>query len=408
MKNNKIFSVSDINKYIKALIDMDYILNSIRVQGEISNFKKHTSGHLYFTLKDQNSAISCIMFRSSVYALNFEPKNGMHVMIQGAVSVYEKSGQYQIYVNKMERAGIGVLYEAFERLKRDLEAEGLFRQENKKPIPPFPKCIGIVTSPTGAAIKDIIQVSKRRNPNIELALYPALVQGEDAPKSIAEAIHALNEWGQADLLIVGRGGGSIEDLWAFNEEMVARAIYASKIPVISAVGHETDFTIADFVSDLRAPTPSAAAELAVPSRNEYISKVSNILRTLNQLIDKRISFYNNRLVGIQNRVIFKKPLELVYRRQQELDYLEKNLHKHINDQLRNYKTHLIHKINTLETLSPLNTLTRGYSIVMDDHGQTISSIDDVKTNDHINIRMKDGVITAWVEESRKEVEKDNA
>ncbi|NLM12244.1 MAG: exodeoxyribonuclease VII large subunit [Epulopiscium sp.] len=408
MKNNKVFSVSDINKYIKALIDMDYILNSVWVKGEISNFKRHTSGHLYFTLKDKNSAISCIMFRSSVYALNFEPKNGMNVIIQGAVSVYEKSGQYQIYVNKMEREGIGALYETFEKLKKDLEAEGLFQKEHKKPIPSFPKCIGIVTSPTGAAIRDIIQVSKRRNPNIDLVLFPTLVQGEEAPKSIAEAIYAMNEWGQADVLIVGRGGGSIEDLWAFNEEVVARAIYESKIPVISAVGHETDFTIADFVSDLRAPTPSAAAELAVPSRKEYLSKVSNTLKTLNQLIDRRISFYNDKLVGIQNHVVFKKPLEFIYRRMQELDYLEKNLHKQINHKITTYKTHLIHKIKTLETLSPLNTLTRGYSIVMDDSGQTIASIDEVKTNDHINIRMKDGEILAWVEKTRKEVEKNNA
>ncbi|HHW66744.1 exodeoxyribonuclease VII large subunit [Defluviitalea raffinosedens] len=408
MRNNKVFTVSDINKYIKALIDMDYILNNIWVQGEISNFKRHTSGHMYFTLKDQNSAISCIMFRSSVYSLNFEPKNGIHVMVQGAVSVYERSGQYQIYVNKMEREGIGALYEAFEKLKKDLEAEGLFEKEHKRPIPPFPRCIGIVTSPTGAAIKDIIQISKRRNPNIDLVIYPVLVQGEEAPKSIAEAIKAMNEWGQADVLIVGRGGGSIEDLWAFNEEVVARAIYESKIPIISAVGHETDFTIADFVADLRAPTPSAAAELAVPSRIEYISKVSNIVRSLNQLIDRRISLYSNRLLGMQNRVIFKKPMELIYRRQQDLDDLEQALHKNINNKLRTYKTHLIHTINTLETLSPLNTLTRGYSIIMDHHGQTISSVKDVKINEDVNIRVKDGFIQACVKGTRKEVEKDNA
>jgi exodeoxyribonuclease VII large subunit len=398
MMNNKIFSVSDINRYIKALINMDYILNSLWVRGEISNLKRHTSGHMYFTLKDKNSSISCIMFRSSVLSLTFAPQNGMEVMLQGAVSVYEKSGQYQIYVNKMEREGRGALYDAFERLKKTLEQEGLFLQENKKQIPPFPKCVGIITSSTGAAIRDIIQVAKRRDPNISLVVYPTMVQGDEAPSNIAEAIYAMNQWGQADILIVGRGGGPIEDLWAFNEEIVARAIYESRIPIISAVGHETDFTIADFVSDLRAPTPSAAAELAVPSREDIILKISHMTKTLNQAMDNKIKFEINKLVRIQSHAVFKKPLEFIYRKEQDLDNLEKSLHKQINNNLKAYKTHLIHQINTLEALSPLNTLSRGYSIVMDGRGQSIYSINDVQINDDIQIRIKDGVILASVKE----------
>ncbi|WP_058485267.1 exodeoxyribonuclease VII large subunit [Defluviitalea phaphyphila] len=405
MKNKKVFTVSDINKYIKALINMDYILNNICVKGEISNFKKHTSGHIYFTLKDEYSAISCVMFRSSAASLTFQPENGMQIIVKGSVSVYEKTGQYQIYVNKIEKEGRGALYEAFEKLKQRLEKEGLFSKENKKPIPSFPKCIGIITSPTGAAVRDIIHVSKRRNPSISLVIYPTIVQGKEAPDSIANAIYDMNKWGKADVLIVGRGGGSIEDLWAFNEEVVARAIYDSKIPIISAVGHEIDFTIADFVADLRAPTPSAGAEIAVPLRDEYISKISNLKKILNQSIEYKINESVNTLMEIQNRLPFRRPLDFIYKRQQELDNLEKFLHKNINDKLKNYKNQFLHKIKTLETLSPLNILMRGYSITTNEKGNTISSINDIQVNENINVRVKDGIIYGYVKGTQKEEER---
>ncbi|NLK20928.1 MAG: exodeoxyribonuclease VII large subunit [Epulopiscium sp.] len=396
MTNKKIFSVSHINSYIKSLIDMDYILNNIAVQGEISNFKKHTSGHMYFTLKDKNSSISCIMFRSSASTLQFEPENGIGVIIRGSISVYEKTGQYQIYVNKMEKEGRGALYEAYENLKNKLQKEGLFGDENKKPLPNFPKSIGIITSPTGAALRDIIQVSKRRNPNIPLIIYPVLVQGIEAPKSIWDGIHAMNEYAKVDVIILGRGGGSIEDLWAFNDEAVARAISNSKIPIISAVGHEIDFTIADFAADLRAPTPSAAAELAVPLLSEFQLKVESSNKSLTALIKEKINLGTHRLIHIQKRTPFKRPLEIIYKNQQSLDSLEKLLIKQIQYKLDKNKSHLSNAMKTLEALSPLNILLRGYSITTDDKGCNISSIKDVKISDTLNIYVKDGFIKSCV------------
>lgn len=408
MINRKIFSVSNINHYIKSLIDTDYILNDICVQGEISNYKKHSSGHIYFTLKDMKGAISCIMFRSSASFLLFEPKNGMNVIVKGSVSVYEKNGQYQIYVNKIEKKGIGALYEAYENLKKILEQEGLFAPENKKAIPSFPKTIGIITSPTGAAIRDIIHISKRRNPNIHLVVYPVAVQGKQSSTDIKEAIYEMNQWGKADVLIVGRGGGSIEDLWSFNEEMVARAIYQSEIPIISAVGHETDFTIADFVADLRAPTPSAAAELAVPLLKDFILKVINSYYTMNNLMEDKINLGIDRLYGIQNSIPFKRPLDVIYRKQQEVDQLEKLLHNYFGHILEAKRNVLNKGIKTLEALSPLNTLLRGYSITLDSEGQTISSVNNVKVKDSIHIQLKDGIIDASVKGIQKNEEEFNA
>ena len=268
-------SVTDLNKYIKEKIAGDEVLNNVLVKGEISNYKHHYTGHLYFTLKDENSLIKCIMFRSAAVNLKFEPKDGMKVMVFGTVSVFERDGVYQIYCKAMQEDGMGSLYKAYEEMKARLEKEGLFEQSHKKKIPMFPKCIGVLTSNTGAVIRDIINVSTRRNPNVYIKLLPVPVQGEGAAEKIAEAIKIMNDKKLADVIIVARGGGSLEDLWPFNEEIVARAIYDSELPIISAVGHETDFTIADFVADLRAPTPSAAAELAVPNISDIMLKLES-------------------------------------------------------------------------------------------------------------------------------------
>ncbi|HQD51179.1 MAG TPA: exodeoxyribonuclease VII large subunit [Defluviitaleaceae bacterium] len=396
MMNKKVLTVSDVNHYIKALIDSDYVLSNIWVEGEISNFKRHSSGHIYFTLKDKDGAISCIMFRSSAAFLRFDPQNGMNVIVKGSVSVYEKTGQYQIYVSQMEQKGIGALYEAYERLKEKLEKEGLFLQAHKKAIPAFPEVVGIITSPTGAAIRDIIQISKRRNPNIKLVVYPVLVQGEQAPGEIAHAIYEMNQWGQADVLIVGRGGGSLEDLWAFNEEIVARAIFESKIPVISAVGHETDYTIADFVADLRAPTPSAAAELAVPLLKDLRLRVHIAYKTLNHLMEDKIYSELEKLKKINQSVPFRKPLDRIYKKQQDLDSLEKILNNSMKHILEKKRSQFGKEIKALEALSPLNTLLRGYSITLSKEGRNISSIGDVKVEDAIYIKLKDGIIDAVV------------
>ena len=294
----KIYSVSQINRYIRGVLENDVILSGVWVRGEISNFKKHTSGHLYFTLKDSDGAISCIMFKGDADIMPFVPENGMSAVIYGYVSLYEKTGQYQLYAQIIEPYGIGSLAAAYEQLKRKLSEEGLFDEDFKRPICRFPKKIAVITSPTGAAIRDIINISHRRNPAAEIVVVPVLVQGERAADTIVQAIKDVNEWKKADTIIVARGGGSIEDLWAFNEEKVARAIFASNIPVISAVGHETDFTIADFVSDLRAPTPSAAAELAVNDIFADIAYINSLKDRLDFALQSRFSNYSGELKNL--------------------------------------------------------------------------------------------------------------
>ena len=289
----KVYPVSAVNRYVKQLLQQDMILSGLWVSGEISNFKRHSSGHLYFTLKDREGSIAAVMFASDARNLSFRPQDGQQVQVQGYISLYEKTGQYQLYVRQMEQQGSGQLYQAFEALKQKLQAQGLFDEQRKKPIPAFPEKIGIVTSPTGAAVRDMIQIARRRYPGVQLVLYPAIVQGVDAAPTIVKGIRRLDRMPEVDVIIVGRGGGSIEDLWPFNEEMVAMAIAEAQTPIVSAVGHETDFTIADFVADLRAPTPSAAAELAVPSQKELIDKFNNVYTVL-QTGAKRI-FENRRL-----------------------------------------------------------------------------------------------------------------
>ena len=394
MKPNPI-SVTDLNKYIKDKIDKDEVLNNVLVKGEISNYKHHYTGHLYFTLKDENSLIKCIMFKGYAANLKFEPKDGMKVTILGSVSVFERDGVYQIYVKAMQEDGIGSLYKAYEEMKAKLEKEGLFDQSHKKKIPLMPKCIGVLTSNTGAVIRDIINVSTRRNPNVYIKLLPVPVQGEGAAEKIVDAINLMNEKKLADVIIVARGGGSLEDLWPFNEEIVARAIYNSDLPVISAVGHETDFTIADFVADLRAPTPSAAAELAVPNILDLKIKLEGYNNRYKLALKKKVEFMKLRYEKCMNSRVFKEPLQKINEKYILLDMKVKSIQNSISNIYNSKKTNMIKHIAKLDALSPLKTLTRGYSIVQT-NGKIVKSINQIKKDDEIDIKLIDGNAKAKV------------
>ena len=394
MKPNPI-SVTDLNKYIKDKIDKDEVLNNVLVKGEISNYKHHYTGHLYFTLKDENSLIKCIMFKGYAANLKFEPKDGMKVTILGSVSVFERDGVYQIYVKAMQEDGIGSLYKAYEEMKAKLEKEGLFDQSHKKKIPLMPKCIGVLTSNTGAVIRDIINVSTRRNPNVYIKLLPVPVQGEGAAEKIVDAINLMNEKKLADVIIVARGGGSLEDLWPFNEEIVARAIYNSELPVISAVGHETDFTIADFVADLRAPTPSAAAELAVPNILDLKMKLEGYNNRYKLALKKKVEFMKLRYEKCMNSRVFKEPLQKINEKYILLDMKVKSIQNSISNIYNTKKTNMIKHIAKLDALSPLKTLTRGYSIVQT-NGKIVKSINQIKKDDEIDIKLIDGNAKAKV------------
>ena len=386
---NLAISVSELNKYIKEKISADEALSNIIVKGEISNFKNHYTGHMYFTLKDENSLIKCIMFKTYAQRLNFMPKDGMKVFVLGGVSVFERDGIYQIYVKAMQEDGVGALYREYEELKKKLEKEGLFSQEHKKKIPIMPKVIGVLSSQTGAVIKDIINVSTRRNPNVYIRLLPVPVQGEGAAEKIAEGIKIMNDNHLADVLILARGGGSLEDLWPFNEEIVAHAIYNSEIPIISAVGHETDFTIADFTADLRAPTPSAAAELAVPDIYEVKQKINQAQNKLKILLSKKLEIIKLRYEKCTNSIMFKEPLRIIRDKQQRLDSYIKELEKHIQEKKQQEKTKYVELVSKLDALSPLKTLTRGYSII-EKKDKIIKSVKDLNAGDTIKLKLVDG------------------
>lgn len=382
-------TVSELNSYIKEKIAEDEMLANVLVKGEISNFKNHYTGHLYFTLKDENSLIKCIMFKSYAEKLEFMPKDGMKVMVFGSVSVFERDGVYQIYVKAMQEDGIGSLYTKYEELKKRLEKEGLFDIESKKKIPKFPKVIGVLTSQTGAVIRDIINVSTRRNPNVNIKLLPVPVQGHGAAEKIAKGIELMNERKLADVIIVARGGGSIEDLWPFNEECVARAIYNSKLPVISAVGHETDFTIADFVADLRAPTPSAAAELAVPDVYELKNTINVYQNRLRILLKRKIELMRLRYEKcIQSRV-FKQPAQFINDNFLKIDSYIKKMENSVERKIHSSKNKFIELIAKLDSLSPLKTLTRGYCLI-ESENKIIKKVGDLTTNQEIDIRLADG------------------
>lgn len=390
----KVATVSQINSYVKKILDHNIILNNVWIKGEISNFKHHYSGHLYITLKDEDAVLKAVMFRNSAQSLSFEPSDGMKVLARGRISVYEAGGSYQLYIEEMIPDGVGDLYIAYEKLKKQLEAEGLFAPEHKKPIPQFPKAVGVVTASTGAAVRDIINVITRRYPMAEIILFPAQVQGTGAAESIVRAIEYFNASGDADTLIVGRGGGSIEDLWAFNEEITARAIFASKIPVISAVGHETDFTIADFVADLRAPTPSAAAEIAVPSAIELRNRINMGCNRISRNIAGRIE--GSRL--LLQRFKMRTPKDRIDDYNLKLDSLVKTMEASLRMKLMDLKHTFGETASKLDALSPLQTLARGYSIPTDSDGNVIRSAAQMEQGMEFTLRMKDGNANCVVKE----------
>lgn len=382
----KVATVSQINGYVKKILDHNIVLNNVWVKGEISNFKHHYSGHMYITLKDEGGVLKAVMFKGSAQSLAFEPSDGMKVLARGRVSVYEAGGAYQLYIEEMIPDGVGELYIAYEQLKKRLEEEGLFSPEHKKPIPQFPKSVGVVTASTGAAVRDIINVITRRYPLAEIVLYPAQVQGTGAAQSIAGAIEYFNAAGGVDTLIVGRGGGSIEDLWAFNEEITARAIFNSKIPVISAVGHETDFTIADFVADLRAPTPSAAAEIAVPSVIELRNRINTDKNRISQNIAQRIE--SSRL--LLKRFKMRTPKEKIDDYSLRLDALMHSMENSLRMKTMSMKNQLAERAAKLDALSPLQTLSRGYSIPTTEDGSVIRSAEELTEGMEFTLRLKDG------------------
>ena len=382
-------SVTELNSYIKNKIADDEYLNNVLIKGEISNFKNHYTGHMYFTLKDENSLIKCVMFKTYAQKLGFMPKDGMKVFVLGGVSVFERDGVYQIYVKAMQEDGVGVLYQKYEELKQRLEEEGYFAEEHKQKIPQMPKVIGVLTSQTGSVIRDIINVSTRRNPNVQIRLYPVPVQGEGAAEKIADGIRFMNENNLADVLILARGGGSLEDLWPFNEEIVAHAIYNSKLPIISAVGHETDFSISDFVADLRAPTPSAAAELAVPDIYEIKQKINVYQNRLRMSLVKKVEIMKLRYEKCMNSRVFKEPTRNINDNYLRIDNYIKRLENTIKIKQKEEKTKYIELVSKLDTLSPLKTLTRGYSLVEQDN-KIIKNSKYLKTGDKVNIRFADG------------------
>ena len=384
----RIATVSQINGYIKKLFDTNLILNNIWIKGEISNFKRHYSGHLYITLKDEGGVLKSVMFRSAATSLDFEPSDGMKVMARGRLSVYEAGGSYQLYIEEMRRDGMGDLYLAYEKLKKKLGDEGLFEEGYKKPLPKYPDRIGVVTATTGAAVRDIINVITRRYPLAEIVIYPSLVQGAGAAPDIIKAIEYFDQTKSADVLIVGRGGGSIEDLWAFNEESVARAIFNCSIPIISAVGHETDFTIADFVADMRAPTPSAAAEIAVPSVTELISTVSIMKSRIINAISRQ---NENRRLKLKS-LSLRSPIDRIRKNQLLTDSYTKTLEQSINIILMEMKKNLGETVAKLDALSPLSVMARGYSVATKNDGQIIKKADDLHTDEEFNLTLTDGSV----------------
>ena len=396
MENEKVFNVTQINKYVKLIIDNDAFLNNINVSGEITNFKAHYTGHFYFTLKDENSTIKCVMFKSNASLVDFKPEDGMKVVIKGQVNVFERDGVYQIYCKSMKKAGLGELYIAYEKLKKKLEEEGLFSDIYKKKIPFLPNRVGVITSKTGAVIRDIINVSTRRYQNVNLLVYPAAVQGVNVASTVIKGIKTFNELANVDVIIIARGGGSFEDLFGFNDENLAREIFKSKIPIVSAVGHETDFTICDFVSDLRAPTPSAAAELVYPRYSDIVTKIStdrnkNILAITGYI--KRKKDYLNRIKAAK---IEKVPYDMINSYRVNIDKLL-TISKNVLDiKIEKYKSVCVKNIAKIDALSPLKTLTRGYSVVQNETGHVIKSKYDVKKNDKLNITLQDGKIDAVV------------
>lgn len=399
MQNTLVLSVSQLNRYIKMNFDADENLANIFISGEISNFTNHyRTGHLYFTLKDDSAAVRAVMFNSSAKRLKFMPEDGMKVIARGRVSVYEASGQYQLYVDDMQPDGVGALNLAYEQLKEKLQKEGLFSEHHKKPLPPYPKKVGVITSPTGAAVRDIINVLGRRFPYAEIVFCPVLVQGDGAHLQLTDAVNLFNSERAADVIIIGRGGGSIEDLWEFNDEGLARAVYNSEIPVISAVGHETDFTICDFVADMRAPTPSAAAELAVPDANELQYALSALKNRMFLNVSSGIADRRSRLEYLTSKGALKSPDEMLSNRSQRLDTAFSKMLSSYENRIGGKKVEFISAATALSKLDPMSVLMRGFAFVSDKNGKNVYSSQALAKGDKINVRFHDGSAVCEVKE----------
>lgn len=399
MQNTLVLSVSQLNRYIKMNFDADENLANIFISGEISNFTNHyRTGHLYFTLKDNSAAVRAVMFNSSAKRLKFMPEDGMKVIARGRVSVYEASGQYQLYVDDMQPDGVGALNLAYEQLKEKLQKEGLFSELHKKPLPPYPEKVGVITSPTGAAVRDIINVLGRRFPYAEIVFCPVLVQGEGAHLQLTDAVNMFNSERAADVIIIGRGGGSIEDLWEFNDEGLARAVYNSEIPVISAVGHETDFTICDFVADMRAPTPSAAAELAVPDANELQYALSALKNRMFLNVSSGIADRRSRLEYLTSKGALKSPDEMLSNRSQRLDTAFSKMLSSYENRIGGKKVEFISAATALSKLDPMSVLMRGFAFVSDKSGKNVYSSQALAKGDKINVRFHDGSAVCEVKE----------
>ena len=395
-----IYTVAQINSYIKNMFTQDYMLQSVLVKGEVSNCKYHSSGHIYFTLKDAKGTIACVMFASYRNGMNFQMREGQQVVVGGSVDVYERDGKYQLYARQIQLDGAGALYERYERLKLELEERGMFAPQYKQPIPRYIRTLGVVTAATGAAVRDIMNIAGRRNPYVQIILYPAIVQGDAAPASIVNGIHALERM-DVDVIIVGRGGGSIEDLWAFNEEVVAQAIFDCPVPVISAVGHETDTTIADFVADLRAPTPSAAAELAVYDIGHLEDRLEEYACTLQHVCRRVIRHYRQEVEQYSVRMRYLSPLNTIRTKRTQALSLEERLQNLMERRLRDGRHRLALYVEQMKGLSPLDKLNQGYAYVADDTGRTLTSVGQVDVGDRMTVYVKDGSLQAQVMEKKR-------
>jgi exodeoxyribonuclease VII large subunit len=400
----RIITVTEINNYIKNILSADSLLSDVSVRGEVSNFKHHYTGHMYFTLKDEGGVIKCVMFKMNAYSLKFLPQDGMRVVVRGYVSVFEKAGQYQLYATEIIQDGAGELHMAFERLKKELQEKGMFDSRHKKQLPFLPSTVCVVTSSTGAVIRDIINVISRRFPNVHIRLVPTAVQGPDAPGEISRAVRLINEKKLGDVIIVARGGGSIEELWAFNERIVAESIFESVIPVVSAVGHETDFTIADFVADVRAPTPSAAAELVVPEKNMLMMDLDRMRKRLANALMKTLAEKKGMLERLKYSIVFRQPYNRIYQERMQLDILLKSLSSSMKAAVEKEKARFSVAVGRLDSINPLKTIARGFGAVnAAETGLFIKSVDEVKEGDDINVTLADGKLGCTVNGVEKRV-----
>lgn len=397
MANPRILSVSEVNQFLKTLLESNSILRNLMIQGELSNVKRAASGHLYFSLKDPASKIDCVMFKNAAQGIKFVPKEGMKVTLRGSLGVYPPSGQYQITVRSMEPQGQGDLYQAYLALKEELEGKGYFAKEKKKKLPGTVSRVGLVTSPTGAAVEDMISIIKRRNPLMDIVLYPSLVQGEAAAKNIIAGIRAFNDLKSVDVIIIGRGGGSIEDLWAFNDKNLAKVIFDSELPIVSAVGHEIDFTIADFVADLRAPTPSGAAELVAEETLGFIHRLEQVKNRLSQAMTRQISKNREALFQLRKELMRFRPRERVEEIRLNLDVLQEKLLRSIKGMIKENRQQLKHLEARLEAINPVNVLNRGYVLVTDENGTTVGTVNALNPGQHLRLRFKDGEADVLIE-----------